>query len=322
MNDVLPAPLTPPDCDMRNYPYMPLDVVRLRDSEFAALESGEAYRCGSLLWAASWHQVPAASVPNDDVALARLAGYGRGQAAVNAFAQARADGAMRGWVLCSDNRWYHPVVAEKAIEGMEAKRKQAERTAAATKARRSTSEHRHDQRDDPPTVNRDDKPTSTVTTDVTFTKENKENKESKEVVARVCADARDPPEGELLLLNSPKAEPSRQRPPDTPRIGDQCHRWEPLADGAEIDEQGRRRPLVAGWRLDACAERVLDLAKINPVSWRGDWQPLIGWLKAGIHMDVIERVVRELAARPNYTPATTLKYFDAAIRKAAGLPPP
>ena len=27
MNDVLPAPLTPPDCDMRNYPYMPLDAT-------------------------------------------------------------------------------------------------------------------------------------------------------------------------------------------------------------------------------------------------------------------------------------------------------
>ena len=49
----LPSPLTPPDCDLRDFPFMPLDVVRLRDSDLAATESAEAFRSAVLLWCAS-----------------------------------------------------------------------------------------------------------------------------------------------------------------------------------------------------------------------------------------------------------------------------
>ncbi len=93
---------------------MPLDVVRLRDSDLAATRSAEECWCALLLWCASWHQMPAASLPNDDRVLASLAGFGR---AVEAWRAVR-DGALHGWVLCSDGRLYHPVVAEKAIEAV------------------------------------------------------------------------------------------------------------------------------------------------------------------------------------------------------------
>ncbi|WP_236577873.1 YdaU family protein [Burkholderia glumae] len=56
---------------------MPLDVVRLRDSDIAALSSADEFRSAVMLWCASWHQVPAASLPDDDRVLAQLAGYGR-----------------------------------------------------------------------------------------------------------------------------------------------------------------------------------------------------------------------------------------------------
>jgi hypothetical protein len=128
----LPAPLTPPDCDLRNFPYMPLDVVRLRDSDMAAIEDAEAFRSAILLCAAAWHQVPAASLPADEVKQARLAGYGRD---VKTFRRTLLAGAMRGWILCDDGRFYHRVVAEKALEAYAAKRKQRSRTAAATAAR-------------------------------------------------------------------------------------------------------------------------------------------------------------------------------------------
>lgn len=123
-----PAPLTPPDCDLRDFAFMPLDVVRLRDSDLAALESPEACWAAVLLWAASWHQIPAASIPDDDRVLANLAGYGR---VVKEWQRVR-DGALRGWVKCSDGRLYHPVVAEKANEAWLGKaeyrsRKEAER---------------------------------------------------------------------------------------------------------------------------------------------------------------------------------------------------
>lgn len=108
----LPTPLVPAGVDLRHYPCMNLDVKRLRDSRFAVIVSGEGFRCGLLLWAAAWHQVPAGSLPDDDVELSSLAGFGR---AVSAWREHRTD-ALYGWVKCSDSRLYHPVVAEKAVE--------------------------------------------------------------------------------------------------------------------------------------------------------------------------------------------------------------
>lgn len=107
---------------------MPLDVVRLRDSDISAIANGDEFRCAVLLWCASWHQVPAASIPDDDVILAQLAGFGR---VVKEWKKVR-DGALRGWIKCSDGRLYHPVVAEKAGEAWESRlayrqRKEAER---------------------------------------------------------------------------------------------------------------------------------------------------------------------------------------------------
>lgn len=111
------SPLVPIEVDLQDFSYMPLDVRRLRDSDLAALESPEACWAAVLLWAASWHQVPAASLPDDDRVLANLAGYGR---VVKEWKRVR-DGALRGWIKCDDGRLYHPVVAEKALEAWNSK---------------------------------------------------------------------------------------------------------------------------------------------------------------------------------------------------------
>lgn len=125
--NTLPAPLTPTDCDLRDFPFMPLDVVRLRDSDFAAITEAEGFRAGLLLWCASWHQVPAASLPDDDVVLARLAGFGR---IVKAWQKVRTD-ALHGWVRCSDGRLYHPVIAGKARDAWLSKLQQRWKTECA-----------------------------------------------------------------------------------------------------------------------------------------------------------------------------------------------
>jgi hypothetical protein len=104
--------MTPADCDLRDFQFMPLDVLRLRDSGISVLCSGDEFRCAVLLWCAAWHQVPAASLPDDDMVLSQFAGFGR---VVKEWKKVRA-GALHGWVKCSDGRWYHPVVAEKARE--------------------------------------------------------------------------------------------------------------------------------------------------------------------------------------------------------------
>lgn len=117
-------PLTPPDCNLQDFAFMPLDVARLRDSDLAANETPEACWAAVQLWAASWHQIPAASIPDDDKWLAKATGYGRG---VKEWMRVRA-GALRGFVLCSDGRLYHVVVAEKAREAWRAKVEQRYRT--------------------------------------------------------------------------------------------------------------------------------------------------------------------------------------------------
>ncbi len=124
------APMTSPECDCRGLPYMPLDVVRLRESDLAALSTGEEFKAAVLLWCAAWNQVPAASLPDDERILARLAGY--------SLAEWRglSDQALRGWVRCTDERLYHPVVAEKAMEAWAGRLRQRER-ASKRWARRS-----------------------------------------------------------------------------------------------------------------------------------------------------------------------------------------
>jgi Protein of unknown function (DUF1376) len=147
----LTDPLVPADTDLRDFQYMPLDVVRLVDSDLAALATGEEFRCAVILWCKAWHQVPASSLPNDDRLLSHLAGFGRDMKAWRAVR----DVALRGFVECSAGRLYHPVIAEKAIEAADAKRRRRERTAKATAAREAKSGGRDEQRDEQRDVDRD-----------------------------------------------------------------------------------------------------------------------------------------------------------------------
>lgn len=121
------TPLVPADVDLRDFPYMPLDVVRLRDSRLVSHATGEGFRCAVLLWCVSWHQVPAGSLPDDDIQLAAYAGFGR---ALKEWKKHR-ESALHGWVKCDDGRLYHPVVAEKAREAWHSRMEQRWRTECA-----------------------------------------------------------------------------------------------------------------------------------------------------------------------------------------------
>lgn len=132
----LPDPLVPADVDLRDFEFMPLDVRRLRDSALLTERTAEEVVGAVLLWSSSWHQVPASSLPDDDKQLCQLAGYGR---AVREFQRIK-EGALHRFILCSDGRWYHPVVAEKAAEGWNAKMKEAHKR-ACDRIRKSNKEH-------------------------------------------------------------------------------------------------------------------------------------------------------------------------------------
>lgn len=137
----LPAALTPADCDLRDFAFMPLDIIRLFGSRFHAVATDAEWRAGVTLWAKSFHQVPAASVPDDDVELCRLAELGRD---IKTWRKVR-EVALHGWVKCSDGRLYHPVVSEKANEAWNRKKTQRARSAKGNAARWGTQDHHADE---------------------------------------------------------------------------------------------------------------------------------------------------------------------------------
>lgn len=122
-----PEPFVPPDVDLRDFPYMPLDIARLFGSAFHAQATDSEWRAGVTLWLKSWHQVPAASLPSDDVSLARLAELGRD---LKGWRRIR-EGALHGWTACSDGRLYHRTVAEKALQAWQSKCARRDRTRKA-----------------------------------------------------------------------------------------------------------------------------------------------------------------------------------------------
>jgi hypothetical protein len=104
----LPAPLTPADCNLRGMPYMPMKVAQVLQSETFGLTTGDEFKAAFALWCASWMEVPAASLPNDERMLDFLSRS-------KTWKKVR-DMALRGWVLCEDGRLYHPVIAEAALD--------------------------------------------------------------------------------------------------------------------------------------------------------------------------------------------------------------
>lgn len=125
-DDTPPDPLVPPEVDLRDFDFMPLQGARLFASDTWALCSAEEKVAALTLWWSSWHEEPAGSLTDNRRTLARAAGYG---VAVDAF-NAVAENALRGWVKCSDGRLYHPVVASIALEVWEKKTKKKAENAA------------------------------------------------------------------------------------------------------------------------------------------------------------------------------------------------
>ena len=106
---------------------MPLDVARLRDSDLVGMASGEEFRAAVLLWCAAWHQIPAGSLPDNNRVLARLAGFGNN---VESWMKCRAM-ALKNFLICNDNRLYHPVICDKVLEALS----RQQQASSAAKAR-------------------------------------------------------------------------------------------------------------------------------------------------------------------------------------------
>lgn len=118
--DDLPEPLNDTSVDCRGLPFMPLEITRLRESELVAVSSGDEFKAAVLLWAKSWTEIPAGSLPNDDRILMKATGYFGA-----AFSRIK-KGALHGWILCSDGRFYHPLISDLALIAAKKRKKRSE----------------------------------------------------------------------------------------------------------------------------------------------------------------------------------------------------
>lgn len=126
-----PEPMVQAGVDLKDFPFTPIYRARLFGSVFHATVSDAGWRAGVTLWLKSWDQVPAGSLPKDEVALCRLAELGRDLKSWRKIAVE----ALHGWSECSDGRLYHSVVAEGVNDAWQRKCAQHDRTEAARVAR-------------------------------------------------------------------------------------------------------------------------------------------------------------------------------------------
>ena len=134
MSDELPLPLVPPETDLRAYPFTPIFRARLFGSAFHAKVTDSEWRAGVTLWLKSWDQVPAGTLPDDEIELCRLAELGRDR---RAWAKVRG-GALHGWCKSADGRLHHAVVAEGVREAWEKRNKASAKGKAGASKRWST----------------------------------------------------------------------------------------------------------------------------------------------------------------------------------------
>jgi hypothetical protein len=132
-----PPPPIPSDVDIRDFRFMPLDVVQLQNSETWAIADGWTSKALVNLWTKAWHQVPAGSLPdNDDLH--------RTWAGVPDWESVRGT-ALRGFIKCSDGRLYHRVICEKALTAWN-ERKRFRRAAKARWRHKKPKDATHLQR--------------------------------------------------------------------------------------------------------------------------------------------------------------------------------
>jgi uncharacterized protein YdaU (DUF1376 family) len=148
---IFPPPLVPPEVDLGDFGFMPLEVRKLLTSSLwiKAKKDPRLGHAAMSLWCEAWHQVPCASLPDDDEVLAELARCDEKE-----WKRVK-DRVLAHFVRCSDGRLYHETVAKKALESWAAKVAQRERTKAATKAREDKKRQRDEPRNDERDVQRD-----------------------------------------------------------------------------------------------------------------------------------------------------------------------
>jgi hypothetical protein len=232
-------------------PYMPVDIVRLFDSDIFALSSGDEFKAAFTLWGKAFLQVPAGSLPDDDRILAHLSGAGSRWPKLRGMA-------MRGWVKCSDGRLYHSVVSEKARDAWEARLAQRSRTEAARAARASKRQGSDNGNAPPTTGNVTNSAALYVREDVAMS------------VTENVTGSKGEGEGSKERRDTP-SQPSAVRSP-TPRGSRLAPDWKPDGEGVRFAQSLGLNPegIAAQFRDYWHAKPGKDAVKLDwPATWRG-----------------------------------------------------
>ncbi|MCX7361876.1 MAG: DUF1376 domain-containing protein [Alphaproteobacteria bacterium] len=108
-----PPPI-PAEVDLKDFRFMPIDVLTIRDSPLT-IGDPAIFRATLMLWFVAWHQLPAGSLdPNDDW-LAHRSGAGADWPRIR-------DTVLAGFVEHADGRLYHPLLTEKVLQAWGRKR--------------------------------------------------------------------------------------------------------------------------------------------------------------------------------------------------------
>jgi hypothetical protein len=295
-------PLTPEDCDLRDFGHMPLDVRKFRDSDLVALEEPEAIVAAIMLWGAAWHQLPAASLPDDDRVLANLAGYGR---AVPSWRKVK-EGALRGFVKCSDGRLYHPLIADKALTAWDGKLRQRWRTYCSA-IRMHNSRNPEDERHAPTYDDWEDQGRPTTVTRLTGKKprepdlfEDDESRATGDDVTRNVTRNNEECSPDVARISVPKGKGERKGKGK----GD-SNITSIVSEADDLLAKTARIAAVGGVSLIQPSKlaRAIDVVK----AWVADDIPL---------ELILETVAKRVDDMPESEVVSSLAYFDSPIRKA------
>ena len=100
-----------------------MDLERVRQSDTWALASPEMRPWLLMLWCTAWEQTPCGSLPDDDALIAARIGMSPKVLAKNRAVL------LRGWWRADDGRLYHPTIANRVLEMVGYRAKQAKRVA-------------------------------------------------------------------------------------------------------------------------------------------------------------------------------------------------
>jgi hypothetical protein len=306
MNE-LPAPMSAPECDLRDFQFMPLLITRLKRSKawLKCKRRPELAFYMLNLWTASWHETPAGSLEDDDDVLADLAMCDPAK-----WAKIKSD-ALHGWVKCSDGRLYHRVIAEQATEAWLHRTGYRERLSKAREAREAKRNGRAIGTVIGSMIETITEPiTDGVTAHITSTVTEQRIEQS------------------TVLKGQGQGQGQVQEPPVVPQPAERpwAHRdwlapWHPHAERWEVDPARPTmglRPVVGGWFADVIWEKAKEAGDLpeNRYDTVEGLRPMADWLKSGRDPDEIYAGIQKVARRSGYSPPDSLRYFDRAVQDA------